>query len=220
MSEAKSIMVVGASGLVGGEVLRQALMDDRVGRIVAPVRRELGRLSEAPNAQHKLETPRVDFDNLADAALWWQVDAVICTLGTTRKAAGTKAAFRRVDHDYPLAVADIARRHGVTTYVLNSAMGADASSRWFYNRVKGDLETALAERGFTSLTLVRPGLIGGKREQSRPLEAAAGAVLGALGPILPRHLRVCPAPNIAQALLMAALDAAPGQHRVGAERLS
>jgi len=222
VSEAKSIMVVGASGLVGGEVLRQALMDDRVGLIVAPVRRELGRLAEAPNAQHKLETPRVDFEHLADAdsAAWWQVDAVICTLGTTRKAAGTKAAFRRVDHDYPLAVADIARRHGATTYVLNSAMGADASSRWFYNRVKGDLEAALAECGFTSLTLVRPGLIGGKREQSRPLEAAAGAVLGALGPILPRRLRVCPAPRIAQALLMAALDAAPGQHLVSAEQLS
>src|SRR4030095_17049954 len=75
-------------------------------------------------------------------------DAPICALGTTMRVAGSKDAFRRVDHDYPLAVARLARQHGTPTFVLNSAAGADPSSRFFYNRVKGELEQDLAKLGF------------------------------------------------------------------------
>lgn len=150
------LILIGATGLVGREVLRLALSDLRVTAIVAPVRKPLP-------AHPKLDAPLIDFDRLPLDAPWWQADAVICTLGTTMKVAGTRQAFRRVDHDYPLAAARLALAAGTRTYALNSAAGANAASRFFYNRVKGDLERDLEAQGFRSLTHVRPGLIGGAR---------------------------------------------------------
>jgi uncharacterized protein YbjT (DUF2867 family) len=206
------LLLVGATGLVGSHVLRQALADARVERVVAPARRAL---PEHP----KLEPQLVDFEHLPAEAPWWRADALICTLGTTIKTAGSREAFRRVDHDYPLAVARLARQHGTPTYVLNSAMGANASSGIFYNRVKGELERALADVGFSSLTYVRPGLIGGDREEFRPAERAATVALRALGPLLPRRFRLNPAEKIARALIEAALRAEPGVHVVNSESL-
>ncbi|MCO5787236.1 NAD-dependent dehydratase [Pseudomonas sp. G11-1] len=201
------LLLVGASGLVGSHVLQRALADVRISEVVAPSRRPL---DEHP----KLFAPLIDFEQLPTDAPWWQADAVICTLGTTMKLAGSREAFRRVDHDYPLAVARLALQHGTPTYVLNSAVGADATSRFFYNRVKGELERDLAGCGFSSLTHVRPGLISGPRQAFRLGERAAEWVLQALGPVLPRSMRVNPAENIAQALLEAAIDAQTGMHAV------
>ena len=207
------LILIGATGLVGREVLRLALSDTRVTAIVAPVRKPLP-------AHPKLDAPLVDFDRLPADAPWWQADAVICTLGTTMKVAGTRQAFRRVDHDYPLAAARLALAAGTRTYALNSAAGANAASRFFYNRVKGDLERDLEALGFTSLTHVRPGLIGGEREEARAGEGAALHVLRVLGPVLPRRWRINPAPRIASALLEAALAGTPGVHVVGPEHLA
>lgn len=206
------LLLVGATGLVGGQVLAQALAEPRVTAVAAPTRRALP-------THAKLRNPLVDYEQLPPEADWWRADAVICTLGTTIKKAGSQAAFRRVDLDYPLAVAGLAQRHGTPTYVLNSATGASPTSRFFYNRVKGELEQALKGLGFASLTLVRPGLIGGQRAESRPAERAGQIVLGALGPILPRAKRLNPAPRIAQTLLAAALAAPPGVQVVGAADL-
>ncbi|WP_454774627.1 NAD-dependent dehydratase [Janthinobacterium tructae] len=207
------LLLVGATGLVGREVLRLALADARVAAIVAPVRKAL-----PPHA--KLHAPLVDFDQLPPDAPWWKADAVICTLGTTMKVAGTRQAFLRVDHDYPLAVARLARAAGTSTYALNSAAGANAASRIFYNRVKGELERDLEQLGFASLTHVRPGLIGGERDVARAGEGAALRLLRVLGPVLPARWRINPAPRIAQALLEAALAGAPGVHIVSSEQLA
>ena len=206
------LILAGASGLVGRHVLARALADPRVTHVVAPTRRPLP-------AHPNLEAPLVDFDALPADAPWWRADAVICALGTTMKTAGSRDAFRRVDHDYPLAIADLARRHGTPVYVLNSAMGADAQSRVFYNRVKGELESALRTRGSASLTLVRPGLIGGDRDERRLGETLATHVLRTLHPLLPRKWRINPAERIADALLDAALDPPAGVHVVASDAL-
>ena len=210
--KAMKLLLVGATGLVGREVLRLALADTRVSTVVAPVRKAL-----PPHA--KLHAPLVDFDQLPPDAPWWQADAVICTLGTTMKVAGTRQAFLRVDHDYPLAVARLALAAGTRTYALNSAAGANAASRIFYNRVKGELERDLEGLGFASLTHVRPGLIGGERDEARMGEGLALGVLRVLGPLLPARWRINPAPRIAHALLEAAMRATPGVHVVTSERL-
>ncbi|UHQ23035.1 NAD(P)H-binding protein [Lysobacter sp. 5GHs7-4] len=207
------LLLVGATGLVGRHVLALALAHPAVEAVTAPARRAL-------DAQPKLLAPVVDFDALPAQASWWRADAVICTLGTTIRVAGSQPAFRRVDHDYPLAVARLAREHGVPTYALNSALGADPDSRLFYNRVKGELERDLGELGFRSLTLVRPGLIGGQRDEHRFGERVATVGLGLLAPLLPRRWRINPAERIAQALLDATIDAVPGRHVVGSERLT
>lgn len=207
------LLVVGASGLVGSHVLKRALADERVSQVVAPSRRALTEHS-------KLVAPVVDFAQLPSDAHWWNADAVICALGTTMKQAGSKEVFKRVDHEYPLAVAKRARQQGTLTYVLNSATGADAASRFFYNQVKGELERDLALCGFTSLTHVRPGLISGPRQEFRLGERAAECVLQILGPLLPKKYRTNPADNIAQALLEAAIAARPGVHIVRSEELA
>jgi len=208
----RRLLLAGATGLVGQAALRYALASARVDEVVAPTRRPL-----APHPG--LLNPVVDFDALPGDAAWWRVDAVACALGTTIRDAGSQAAFRRVDHDYPLAIAHHARRHGARSFALVSAMGADPASRLFYPRTKGELEAALGECGFASLTVLRPGLLGGVRGQHRQGEGWALRVLGALEPVLPRRYRIVPAERVAHALVDAALDAVPGRHVVPSERL-
>ncbi|MBA4260942.1 MAG: NAD-dependent dehydratase [Comamonadaceae bacterium] len=208
----KTVMLVGATGLVGQSVLQKALTSDAVGRVVAPTRRALP-------VHPKLLNPVLDFEHLPENADWWAVDSVVCTLGTTIKTAGSQAAFYRVDHDLPLRVARLALRHGARAYALNSALGADAASRVFYSRTKGELERDLQTLGYPSLTLVRPGLIGGQRPAVRPGERF-GVLLGqALRPLLPPRYRVVPAERIAQHLLQAALAEQPGVRVLMSEQL-
>jgi uncharacterized protein YbjT (DUF2867 family) len=208
----KRLMLVGATGLVGGHVLQQALADPAVAQVVAPTRKPL-------TPQPKLINPVVDFERWPEDAEWWAVDAVVCTLGTTIRVAGSQAAFYKVDHDHPLEVAYLARRHGARAFALNSALGADAGSRVFYSRTKGETERDLQAVGYPSLTLVRPGLIGGRRQESRPLEQLAVTMSKLVQPLLPKRYRVVPADRIARHLLQAALAATPGVHVLPSEAL-
>src|SRR4051794_9111237 len=116
ISHSAPAFVVGGTGLVGRHVVELALADARINAVVAPVRRPLP-------ANPKLLAPIMDFERLPEDADWCRADAVICALGTTMRTAGSQRAFRRVDHDYPLAVARLARRRGTPTFVLNSALG-------------------------------------------------------------------------------------------------
>ncbi|MEL1262917.1 NAD-dependent dehydratase [Pseudoxanthomonas putridarboris] len=207
------ILLAGATGLVGQAVMQRALASAQVGQLVAPTRRPLP-------AQARLLNPIVDFDALPDDAEWWRVDTVICALGTTIRDAGSQEAFRRVDYTYPLDIARRTHAHGARTYALVSAMGADAASRIFYSRTKGELERDLLALGFPSLTFVRPGLLGGERPRRRAGEWLASLALRALEPVVPRRYRIVPAERVADALLRAALDAPPGHHVIESEAIA
>jgi uncharacterized protein YbjT (DUF2867 family) len=208
----KDLLLVGATGLVGQSVLRHALADSRIGKIVAVTRKPLP-------PQPKLENPVVDFDALPADAPWWNVDGGICTLGTTMRQAESHLAFRKVDVDYPLAVAKLLRDHGAQSFAFNSSIGANPKARAFYMRVKGEVEQRLIAGAFPSLTLVRPSGILGPRRPNRRWEARTIRMFHSLRPILPRHYRVVPADKIARALLEAAINAPPGVHIVESERL-
>ncbi len=208
------VLLAGATGLVGAQVLERLLVDPRCTSVLAPSRRALG-------VQHaRLRNPVLDFEQLPQHDDDWQVDAAICALGSTMKQAGSRQAFRRIDHDYPLAIARRVRAQGCTVFALNSAAGANPRAWVFYSRVKGELERDLQALDFASLTLVRPGLIGGERSEYRAGEQLAGKVLGALAPVLPRAWRINPASNIAAALVEAALAPQPGVRVVGAAALA
>lgn len=209
----KSVMIVGATGLVGRAVLQLALMDASIARVVVPTRQSLG-------LQHgKLVNPVVDFDALPERADWWRVDAVVCTLGTTIRKAGSQAAFRKVDHGYPLAVARLARAAGAAAFAFTSSTGANAKSRTFYLRTKGETERDLAGVGFDSLTVVRPSLIGGERDEQRWGESLGLKILSALGPLLPRRHRIVPAKRIAAMLLASVMAARSGVRIVESETI-
>jgi uncharacterized protein YbjT (DUF2867 family) len=197
------LLIAGATGLVGRCVLEQALADPRIGSLIAPTRRPLP-------AHPKLENPVVDFDALPVQAGWWRVDAVVCALGTTLRQAGSREAFRRVDVDYVLKIAGHARDAGARSFALNSSLGADAASGNFYLRSKGEVEQRLRELDYPSLTFVRPSIIGGEREQRRPMEHLSMRLLRTFAPLIPRRYRVAETEHIAAALIDAAVMAAPG----------
>lgn len=208
-----TLLLIGATGLVGRATLARALREPRVGRIAAPTRRPLA-------VTARVENPVVDFAALPGSAPWWHADAVICTLGTTLRQAGSQAAFRQVDHGHVLAAARLARAAGTPCFVLNSSLGADPAASTFYLRVKGELERDLQGLGFASVTAVRPSFLdGGPRPDKRPGETAALWVGRVLGPLLPRRIRPVPVDRVAAALLHAALEARPGFHVVESEAL-
>jgi uncharacterized protein YbjT (DUF2867 family) len=207
-----ALLLVGATGMVGQSVLRLALADDRIARVIALTRKPL---SPAP----RLENPLVDFDALPSDAPWWNVNAGICTLGTTMRDAGSADAFRKVDVDYPLTVARLLYEHGAQSFAFNSSIGANPKSRAFYMRVKGEVEQRLIAGGFPSLTLVRPSGILAPRHGTRKWEARTMRAFHTIRPVLPRHYHPVPPEKIAKALLEAAVKAPPGVHIVESERL-
>ena len=208
-----TVLIAGATGLVGSVTLARAQADSRITAIITPSRSALP-------ARPKLINPIVDYEAMDLDAAWWRCDAVICALGTTRAKAGSAEAFHRVDHDYALMVARAARKHGAKALALVSAIGADAGSSLLYNRTKGEVEASIGALDYPSYTIVRPGLIGGKRNEFRPMERVSDAILTVLGPVLPRQWRISPAGNIADALIEAALAAKPGRHIVTAAELA
>lgn len=210
------LLLVGATGLVGSHVLELALSDARISKIVVLTR---SAITLVPNTNPKLEIIQTGFDDLPKSANSWQVDSVICTLGTTMRKAKTKTQFRRVDYDYPLAVATNARQHKVSSFILNSSMGANISSRFFYNQVKGDIEAAVAKLDFPSLAIVRPGLIEGDRKEKRFGEQIMVGILKIFGVILPKTMQLNPATKIAQQMIEAALQQKQGMEIIRSDQL-
>lgn len=197
-----SALVVGASGLVGRECLRLLLDDPAYERVVVLARRDAPEGLRSP----KLAWRVVDFERLADAHVATAVDHVFCALGTTIKQAGTRERFHRVDHDYPLEVARLTRTAGARHFGLVSAAGADARSRIFYNRVKGETERDLVALGWPSLTIARPSLLLGDRAERR-----RGEELGKrLAFLVPRRWKPVDARRVAAAIVRAAKEERPG----------
>jgi uncharacterized protein YbjT (DUF2867 family) len=190
------VALAGATGLVGRAILDGLLADESVKAVHALGRREVG-------ITHPKLTPHVlDFSALRPLP---PLDEVYLALGTTIKTAGGQTAFRAVDFDANLAVARAALDAGARRAGLVSAMGADAKSRIFYNRVKGELEDALARLTFEGLVIARPSLLVGDREALgqpvRTAERVATAVSRLLGPLIPANYRPIAATKVARALL-------------------
>lgn len=211
------LLLLGASGLVGSRVLDLALASSAVRTVIAPTRKPLPQHSAH---RSKLINMLIDFDSPAQDDPRWRVDAVICALGTTIKSAGSREAFRQVDYGYPLKFARLARTHGATVFALTSATGADPSSRFFYNRVKGELEEALVREQFASLTFARAGVIGGDRAEFRPAETALKLALTLFAPALPRRWQLNPAAEIANKLLESVISAPRGVSIVSAAEMT
>lgn len=207
-----SLLILGATGLVGQQILTLALAEQRVSVITAPTRRPLA-------AHPKLLNPIIDFATLPNAD-WWRADAMLCALGTTIKQAGSRAAFRTVDHDYVLAAAESAKAAGCRTFVLNSSLGADAKSGNFYLKVKGETENSLAGLGFGSLTIIRPSLLaGGPRPERRHGEEIGLWFATRLNAIIPKRFRAVTTQAVAHAMLEAALQPKHGVHTIESEDL-
>ena len=169
----KSAMVLGATGLVGQRLVNLLLHDHRYSEVTCLVRRPLS-ASAFHDPHNKLRPVVIDFEMLQDYQGYFSVNHVYCCLGTTLKAAGSKTAFRKVDFEYVHIAAQLTRAQRANSFVWISSVGADAKSRHFYLRVKGELENAIM--GMSQLpnaSAVRPSLLLGAREDSRFLEDIA-----------------------------------------------
>lgn len=180
----KTALVLGATGLVGKALTRQLLMDHRYSEVSCLVRRPLN-ASLFSDPFNKLKPLVIDFDNLQDYQGYFGVDHVYCCLGTTLKQAGSRSAFRRVDFEYVHVAAQLARGQRAKGFVWVSSVGADAKSRNFYLRVKGELENAIMRMPqLPHAAAVRPSLLLGSRPDARPMEAVAQRLAPLINPLL------------------------------------
>ena len=202
MTNSRTALLAGATGLVGGECLRRLLAHPAWTTVVAVTRREIPGARTSP----KLRPVLTDFAALDRRRNELLADDVFCALGTTMRTAGSRIAFRTVDFEYPLQLAKLARAGGARHFSLVSAVGADRHSAFYYSRVKGELEDELRRMDWPSLAIFRPSVIEGERSESRPLERLSGRLLR----LAPPAWRPVPAADIAAAMITVALASPPG----------
>lgn len=195
------VLITGATGLVGGHLLRMMVQEPRITRITAATRRPL---PDKPVDVLNPWDPQLT-DALAQVTV--PVDTVFCCLGTTRREAGSKEAFVHADYTLVVDTALTGQRLGAKHLLVVSAIGANAHSPFLYNRVKGEMEEALIAQNWPQLTIARPSMLLGDRDRRRLNESLLAPVFS----LLPGNWKSIEARDVARALLTEALEPArPG----------
>jgi uncharacterized protein YbjT (DUF2867 family) len=174
---AKKAVLAGASGLIGSHLLQILLEQAYYDEVVILVRKTL------PLQHHKLKQLVVDFDQLQSYAKELKGDVVFSCLGSTKKKTPDLALYRKIDHDYPLLMAQIAKQNGVEQYHLVSSIGANKNSSMFYPKLKGETEADITTVGIPALHIYRPSFLAGDRGEKRPMEIFWVAVMKLLTPL-------------------------------------
>lgn len=199
MNEIKkhTVVVLGATGLVGSELVKQLIHREDVGEVKCLVRRETSFGSD------KVTDLIVDLDNPESYQELVAGDVLFSAFGTTLKKAGSKETQYKIDHTYQLQVAEAAKKNGVNHYILISSVGADPESSMFYNRMKGELDRDVEALGFEKLSILRPSVLDGDRSESRPAEKIGIWVGRYVLPIIPyfRKYRAIKAQKVAAAMI-------------------
>ncbi|MFJ7663439.1 NAD(P)H-binding protein [Lysinibacillus sp. NPDC097162] len=197
----RSAIVVGATGLTGSSLIEQLCDNDEYVSVIVIARREL-------QYKHpKLEVKIRNFDTLEEKDIEFAHE-LFCCLGTTIKKAGSREAFEKVDFEYPLAIASLAKKQGIPHMLVITAMGANERSRFYYNRVKGKLEHALIELGLQRLSIIRPSLLVGQRDEFRFGEKVGEKLLKLAKPLLIgplKRLRSIESSQVAKAMIVIGL---------------
>ncbi len=195
-------VILGATGLIGNELLQLLLKDDRFSKVRILVRKPT-------NLQHsKLEERIIDFnDNKALEANLGTGDVLFCCIGTTmKKMKGDKEAYFKVDHDIPVHAAACAYEKGFKYYCLVSSMGANPTSNNFYLNLKGSTERGISKYPFEGIHVFRPSMLLGDRAESRPLETAGQQIMKALSFLVPRNYKAIPAKTVARAMINSVIN--------------
>ena len=210
-SAGRIALVAGGSGLVGGRLLPLLLQSPQYTRVHALSRRPL------PFDHPRLANRVVRFEASLQAQLkGLQCQDAFCCLGTTMREAGSQAAFRAVDHDLVLEFAQLALNCGVERMVVVSALGANAASKNFYLRVKGEMEKELERLRFRALDILEPSLLLGPRRELRVLELSAQLAMPLLNPLMLgswARFRAIPAATVAAAMCGVAHSGRRGTYR-------
>lgn len=215
----KVAFIVGATGVVGRHCLDELLQAGRYARIVAIGRRSTGK------KHSKLAEIVLPLDRLGDirAPDIGPIDDAFCCLGTTQKSAGSHPAFRHIEVEFPRASARLAKANGATHIALVSSLGADSRSANFYLKVKGEVEAAVTAEGLDSVSIFRPSLLLGDREEFRWKEKLSEPLLRGLGVFMigsARALRPILAVHVARAMVEVATAPLPGTTIYGSDRIA
>jgi uncharacterized protein YbjT (DUF2867 family) len=204
--------LAGGSGLVGGALLRRLLQDDYFDKVISVGRRALAiQDPKLIQVETDFATPSV-FDAMVSPHV------AFCCLGTTIKKAGSRDAFRKVDHDAVLAFAQGAKQKGAHVFILVSSLGANIKSSNFYSAVKGETERDVGRVGFPSVYALRPSILDGDRGESRPGEYVGLLVGRALAPLLGKY-RPTLVGTVVETMLALAKAPAPGVHVVEPDKM-
>jgi len=204
----KSVAVIGASGLIGGELLSFLMSDHRFERVMVLTRRSLGivhpKIQECVIDFHDKEAVRQSLNG---------TEIIFCTIGTTmKKVKGDLKLYRQIDFDIPLQVALIGKEIGIRQFLLVTAFGADSKSRNFYLRLKGEVEDAIHSLNLPSFSVFHPSVLLGNRKEFRPAERVAVTLLPFIEWLFPFNYRSIKASTVAKAMICAAADKKTGFH--------
>ncbi|HTD41896.1 MAG TPA: oxidoreductase [Mucilaginibacter sp.] len=191
------VVIAGASGLIGSKLLNILLHQPDYDEILIVVRKTL------PIIDKRLVQLVIDFDKLNEHAAAISGHAIFCCLGSTKKKTPDLALYRKIDHDYPLQLAQLAKQNGVEQYHLVSAIGANSKSSNFYTKMKGETEEDIKNVGFKCLHIYQPSILTGDRKERRPAERFAIGLMKVIDPLLIGGLkkyRSIPAETVAQAM--------------------
>ena len=205
---AADVLVAGATGLIGGAVIRLLCDDPSAGNVIALTRRKIESLPDVARVRQEV----MDFDRMKTSGRKISARTVVCALGTTIKKAGSQKAFREVDYGLPMLLAEIAVKNGCEKFILISAVGADPNSPVFYNKVKGELERDLEKLGFKALHIIRPSLLLGDREEFRLGEEIGKMMVKPFRFLIPGKYKPVQAGVIAQKIRSLLDDDTPGVH--------
>jgi len=203
----RTALLVGATGLVGGHCLQHLLRSEEYEKVIILVRRPL--LME----HAKFEEHVVNFDKLDQYASLINANDVFCCLGTTIKVAGSQQEFRKVDFTYTVQTCAIAVKNGADQLLVVTAVGANARSRIFYNRVKGETEEAVSKLPCQAIHFFRPSLLLGERKEARMAEwagitIAKGISLLMAGPL--KKYKLIEAKAVARTMVLVAQETRSG----------
>jgi uncharacterized protein YbjT (DUF2867 family) len=195
----KTANVIGATGLVGRELVNQLVQNSEVIKVRVFVRREFNYLHP------KIEQHIVDFDDDTSWKPFLKGDILFSTMGTTLKQAGSKDNQYKIDFTYQYRFAEEASRAGIPVYVLVSSAGANAKSLLFYSRIKGKLDDAVQKLPFQKVIILRPSILDGIREKRRSLEENSIRAMRVISRFLFKKFRPVPAATVAKAMIRGAL---------------
>lgn len=214
--EQKIALVVGATGLIGKECMYCLLNDEHYGKVIALVRKPMA------IKHNKLEQVVVNFDSLETYLINIKVNHVYCCLGTTMRTAGSKAAFKKVDYEYPVTIARLAKNNGAEKFILVSSLGANANSTNFYLKTKGETEDAIDKLNFDSFIIMRPSMLLGNRTEFRLGELIGKKIMRGfsflfLGPL--KKYKAIDAWKVAKAMVMLTTGNNKGKNIIESDKI-
>ncbi len=194
----KTAIILGASGASGGEVLRLLLNDSRYEKV------KLFSRSSINNNNSKIEEYIIDLFELEKHAEAFTADEVYCCIGTTKAKTPDKDTYRKIDYGIPVTAAKLAKANEIPVFIAISAIGADADSRIFYSRTKGEMQDDVLGANIPKTHILQPSLILAERNDSRIMEKLAAGFMKLINPVLQggaAKYRSIKAGNVAKAMV-------------------